>query len=158
MAIDSQPTRTRWSAKRSNHLPQADRDGGLLIGTAGGLCRLIDGRFTGFNSGEALSTSTILSLLEDLEGNVWIGTESGGINLLKDTKFTTYTVRNGLSNDLVKSIYEDHQGNTWIGTDGGGLNLLRNGKLNVYTTRTTIQQRCSVSLQRQHGKSLDRNA
>ena len=75
---------TRWSAKRSNHLPQADRDGGLLIGTAGGLCRLIDGRFTGFNAGEALSTSTILSLLEDLEGNVWIGTESGGINLLKD--------------------------------------------------------------------------
>jgi signal transduction histidine kinase/streptogramin lyase len=124
----------------------ADQDGGLLVGTAGGLCRFADGRFTGFNAGEALSTSTILSLLEDLEGNLWVGTESAGINLLKDTKFTTYTVRNGLSNDLVKSIYADREGKTWIGTDGGGLNLLKDGKLSVYTTRDGLSSNVVVAL------------
>ena len=123
-----------------------DREGGLLVGTAGGLCRFTDGRFTGFNARDALSTSTILSLLEDLEGNLWIGTESGGINILKDTKFTTLTVVNGLSNDLIKSIYEDDRGNTWIGTDGGGLNLLNDGKVSVYTTRDGLSSNVVLAL------------
>ncbi len=121
------------------------REGDLLIGTARGLCRFSNGGFTAFNSG-ALSTGTILSLLEDLEGNLWVGTESGGINILKDTKFTTYTVRNGLSHELIKSIYQDHRGGTWIGTDGGGLNLLKDGKVNVYTTRDGLSSNVVQSL------------
>ena len=123
----------------------AIQHGGLLIGTAGGLCRFTDGRFTSINAG-ALSTSTVLSLLEDREGNFWIGTESGGINLLKDTKFTTYTVKNGLSHDVVKSIQEDQQGNLWIGTDGGGLNLLKDGKLRVYSTRDGLSSNVVLAL------------
>ena len=112
-----------------------------LVGTANGLSRFKDNHFTGFNAAERLATSTILSLLEDREGNLWIGTESGGVNLLKDTKFTTYTVRNGLSSDLVKSIYEDQHGNIWIGTDGGGLNLLKDGKVHkLHHQRWPVQQ------------------
>src|ERR1700716_2382563 len=49
----------------------------------------------------------ILSIFQDREGSLWVGTESGGLNLLKDKKFTTYTTREGLGSDLVKSIYED---------------------------------------------------
>ena len=80
----------------------ADQEDNLLVGTANGLSRLKDNHFDVFNATERLATSTILCLLADREGNLWIGTESGGLNLLKDTKFTTYTVQNGLSSDLVK--------------------------------------------------------
>ena len=67
-----------------------------------------------FTSANGLSSNLVLSIFEDREGSMWVGTEAGGLNLLKSKKFNTYTTREGLPNDLVKAIYQDRQGGIWM--------------------------------------------
>jgi signal transduction histidine kinase/streptogramin lyase len=81
-----------------------------------------DHQLQAFNPGTALEAGRILAVLEDREGNLWVGTDSGGLHLLHDQKFTTYTTRDGLSGDFIRCVYQDPGGELWIGTDGAGLN------------------------------------
>jgi ligand-binding sensor domain-containing protein/signal transduction histidine kinase/DNA-binding NarL/FixJ family response regulator len=75
-----------------------------------------------------LSYSSVRSVFEDRNNNVWIGTYTGGINLINyfPEKFRLITkdqIRNGLSYNKVWGMCEDKSGNFWIGTDGGGINI-----------------------------------
>ncbi len=75
----------------------------------------------------SISINYILSLLEDSEGDLWIGTNGGGLNRFdRDLDaFTSFVSESddsrGLSSNFVNAIYEDSDGNLWIGT-GAGLN------------------------------------
>ncbi|HEU4872924.1 MAG TPA: two-component regulator propeller domain-containing protein [Pyrinomonadaceae bacterium] len=131
---------TRISALR------VDREGALWIATAGGLARMRHGRLETFTSTNGLSSNLVLSIFEDREGSMWVGTEAGGLNLLKSKKFNTYTTREGLPNDLVKAIYQDPQGGIWIGSNGGGLTLFKNGKFTTWTTREGLSSDVVLSL------------
>jgi signal transduction histidine kinase/streptogramin lyase len=77
----------------------------------------------------------VVSILEDRQGTMWIGTDGGGLNSIKNGKFSTYTTREELSSNMIRPISEDREGNLWIGTYGGGLNRMKNGKFTVYTTK-----------------------
>lgn len=131
---------TRISALR------VDREGALWIATAGGLARMRHGKMETFTSANGLSSNLVLSIFEDREGSIWVGTEAGGLNLLKSKKFNTYTTREGLPNDLVKAIYQDPQGGIWIGSNGGGLTLFKNGKFSTWTTRDGLSSDVVLSL------------
>ena len=131
---------TRISALR------VDREGALWIATAGGLARMRHGKMETFTSTNGLSSNLVLSIFEDREGSMWVGTEAGGLNLLKSKKFNTYTTREGLPNDLVKAIYQDPQGGIWIGSNGGGLTLFKNGKFSTWTTRDGLSSDVVLSL------------
>ena len=131
---------TRISALR------VDREGALWIATAGGLARMHRGKLETFTSANGLSSNLVLSIFEDREGSMWVGTEAGGLNLLKSKKFNTYTTRDGLPNDLVKAIYQDPQGGIWIGSNGGGLTLFKNGKFSTWTTRDGLSSDVVLSL------------
>ncbi len=123
-----------------------DRGGALWIATAGGLARLRNEQVETFTASDGLSSNLVLSVFEDREGSIWIGTEAGGLNLLKSKKFTTYTTKDGLPNDLVKAIYQDAQGGIWIGSNGGGLTLFKNGKFSTWTTRDGLSSDVVLSL------------
>lgn len=106
-----------------------------------------------FTTNNGLSHNAVLSLLQDRDGTIWIGT-SGGLNRLKDGKVEIYTTSNGLSHNSVSSLLQDHTGALWIGTNGGGLNRLQHGKFQVFTTRnglshnvvSTLLQDCQGTL------------
>ncbi|MCJ8322147.1 MAG: ATP-binding protein, partial [Colwellia sp.] len=72
----------------------------------------------------SLSDDNIMSLLEDSQGNLWVGT-GGGLNQFnpKTQQFTHYRNQagdvNSLSDDDVWSFIEDSQGDFWVGTRGG---------------------------------------
>ncbi len=69
-----------------------------------------------------------MSLFEDHEGALWVGTWTGGLNRLdrasgKITRFQHDPEDPGsLSNNFVRAILEDSRGRLWVGTDYG-LNL-----------------------------------
>ncbi|RPI71676.1 MAG: hypothetical protein EHM47_09705, partial [Ignavibacteriales bacterium] len=136
-----------------------DKKSAVWIGTfGGGLNRvikvqnkkIISGytfKFIHYKTGEknSISNNDIVSIYEDSQSNLWIGTFNGGLNMLnnsqkfvevEDAKFIKY-----YSNDspikihykTIMSIVEGTQGDIWLGTLGDGLikfNPITNSTLN----------------------------
>lgn len=77
----------------------------------------------------SLSNNRVWNILEDDNGDLWIGTNAG-LNKLntKTGSFSHYKYNpnnpNSLSNDIVWSSYMDKGGTLWLGTYNGGLNKL----------------------------------
>jgi ligand-binding sensor domain-containing protein len=70
----------------------------------------------------SLRRSHIISLYEDRQGNIWVGTSNGALSLYDRNKDAFIHIREaigdrpGLSQRSVTAIYEDRQNNLWIGT------------------------------------------
>ena len=70
---------------------------------------------------QGLTSSQILSLIQDRQENIWIGTLGGGVSKYDGNVLINYTEREGLAHNRVWAILEDEDGNLWFGTGGGGL-------------------------------------
>ncbi|HMI05811.1 MAG TPA: two-component regulator propeller domain-containing protein [Pedobacter sp.] len=65
---------------------------------------------------------TVRAIYDDLNGNLWIGTEGGGLLLFnrKSNRITArYTTENGLCNNSVLTILDDGKKNLWMSTYNG---------------------------------------
>lgn len=73
---------------------------------------------------DGLSQSSVMSILQDSEGYVWLGTESG-LNRYDGYKIREYRrergQEDGLASDYIWRIAEDGRGDLWLATMGGGL-------------------------------------
>lgn len=79
--------------------------------------------------GSDLITKIIISIIEDLNGKIWFGSQDGGIyiydpktreieNLINDD-----TNLASLSSNRITCIFRDRSGIMWVGTDGNGINI-----------------------------------
>ncbi len=103
--------------------------GFMWFGTLNGLNRYDGYNFKVYrhlsNDTTSLSDDRVISLLEDTNGNLLVGTITGGLNRLdvETEKFTCYKNDpenpNSLSHDRVNTIYRDSENITWIGTNNG---------------------------------------
>ncbi len=101
-----------------------DHDGNLWIGTSLGVNRIYNDHIATFSIENQLSFPAVLSLLEDTEQNLWIGTLGGGLNQLRDGAFTPYTTRQDLPGNETICLTQDRQGRYWIGTAGFGVAVI----------------------------------
>ncbi|CAN5439286.1 hypothetical protein BH09BAC5_BH09BAC5_03490 [soil metagenome] len=71
-----------------------------------------------------LLSSKILSVMEDNNGLLWIGTSDGGLTTLdrKTGKYEHHPELSTSDNNSVLSLFESSDGTIWIGTWGEGLN------------------------------------
>ncbi len=82
-----------------------------------------------FGEPDNISNNKVLSILEDKEGYIWVGTDGGGLNKFNpiDNNFVHYkndpNNSTSISGNVVKSLLVDHLGNLWVGTFNEGLNL-----------------------------------
>lgn len=58
-------------------------------------------------------------LLEDTDGNIWIGTWRNGLCRYDGAEFISFSNRDGLPGNDVKCIYQDKDKYIWIGTGNG---------------------------------------
>ena len=78
-------------------------------------------------SANTLSSSNILSLYPDRDGNLWVGTDNGVNKVVNTTKqFFAYQVKPAmpsvrLIDNTVTSILQDHTGSIWLGNHVKGL-------------------------------------
>ena len=72
-----------------------------------GLYGLRDGRLVQFTTQTGLASDDVLSVFEDREGSLWIGTFDGGLNRLKDQRIANYTIRDGLTDNKIWTVFED---------------------------------------------------
>lgn len=77
----------------------------------------------------SIRANVVLSIAEDEEGMIWIGTENGGLSLYNPDidRFVHYAHDDvdewSLSNNSIWSLYRDKKGNMWVGTFSGGINF-----------------------------------
>ncbi len=74
---------------------------------------------------QGLKSSHIWSLLEDRNGNIWMGTYSRGVCKYNGETYTYFGEEEGLTSNRVKSIIEDRSGNFWFASTNGA--FLYNG-------------------------------
>ncbi len=68
----------------------------------------------------------IISLAEDREGSLWLGTREGKIWQLREGKWLAPA--NFLQTNAITAIVPDPDGSIWVGTSGGGLYRLQTGR------------------------------
>lgn len=116
-----------------------DSNGNLWVGTNGNGLNKFDTSFfkltfsltdslykkfvTHYNTSNGLSHNIILSVCEDREGNMWVGTNGGGVNKLEKSPFVHLTEKNGLSSNNIWSIVIDKNDMLWFGTNDNGVNV-----------------------------------
>ncbi|MDQ3192814.1 MAG: hypothetical protein M3Q58_14560 [Bacteroidota bacterium] len=108
-----------------------DKAGNIWVGTnGGGLNKIIQHSsdsisFDHYKSNDksqgTLNNNIILSLYEDNEGIIWIGTYGGGLNKFDPSSelFTSYTEENGLSNNAIYGVLSDKNQNLWMSSNKG---------------------------------------
>ena len=105
----------------------------LLIGTHQGAYKLVNGTFQLLH--KQLANERIISLLQDSEHNIWLGTNDHGIFKLNKNKLEQLDENNGLPNNRISSLYQDKEQSIWVGTSNG---LFRLGEA-PFITLTTKQ-------------------
>lgn len=82
-------------------------------------------RFKAFSTHEGLSQSSVLSITQDAQGFIWMGTKDG-LNRYDGYNFITFKNQSdnqhSISNNEIIYLTADQKGNLFVGTRGGGLN------------------------------------
>lgn len=129
----------------------AASDGTLWVGIFSkgrglGLQRMIGGSLRPFIApGLTGETVEVLTLLEDRDRNMWVGTGDQGIYRIHGDKIDQFRESDGLSGNFVLKSFEDQEGNLWVATTKG-LDLFRDVRVSSFTTREGISSDAVVSV------------
>lgn len=124
-----------------------DSRGNIWVGTTGGGATRITPRpssnrldaldlavVKNYNTRQGLNYFNVKAILEDREGNIWIGTDVG-LNQYRGERFQLFDKQDGLNNDIVWATLVDSKGNVWLGTNDGLT------KLSFYTVPGTEERK-----------------
>lgn len=130
------------SALVGNNAVNAFADDGVhtvWVGTSDGLVEIdteqrSERRYTSTSDGPLrLADDSVMALLNDRDGALWIGTMTGGLQRFDRQRSSVTSYRFAASDatslpaDGVMCLYEDRDGNVWVGTFGGGIVSIARG-------------------------------
>lgn len=100
-----------------------------------------------------LSSNEISKIVEDDQGNIWLGTYGKGIDVVesRSSRIRRYKAdgrAGSLSHDAVIDLYKDLEGRIWVGTMSGGLNLFNNSTKSFTVFKRTGKNSISDNLVR----------
>lgn len=100
-----------WEAGEKNGLVIHQPDGDHLI------CTIEEG----------LSNNAILSIGQDREGNVWLGSDGGGIARVRPRSVIAHADRSQLPQQVINSVAQIDRDKLLVGTHGGGVMIFEDG-------------------------------
>jgi ligand-binding sensor domain-containing protein/DNA-binding response OmpR family regulator len=86
------------------------------------------GTYKHYTQNTGLSSNTVRTVSEGVDGNIWIGTKTG-LNILHPITsaiqkyFSIAQEPHSLSKNSIRSIIQDNEGNVWLGTYNGGVSV-----------------------------------
>lgn len=125
-----------------------DSEGAVWFGTGGGnlFKRTIKGNYEKINI-EAHIQDVIMSICEDDNQNIWLGTRSGVARINKMThKMSVFTEEDGLGGNSVTKIVKDKNGILWFAVLGGSLTSYDGKNFKVYTEKEGMNHKVVISL------------
>ena len=105
--------------QKINTLLARRRTSELWIGTDAGIAIWNGSTITQAGVPAGLDQLRVLSMLEDRDGNLWIGTASNGVFRVDPRGRMTRAADAAHQRETVAALYEDRDGNLWIGTNSG---------------------------------------
>lgn len=112
-----------------------DRSGQLWMASGGleGISRLAGGRIEKLDKSAGLMSNDVRQLLQDRDGDIWIGTIAG-LQRLHVGTFTSFSEQDGLApgRNQFDAIFEDARGEIWAGTLQEGIAGLRGDRWTVF--------------------------
>lgn len=140
-----------------------DQHTNLIVGTRGAGVFMLNagGHWQNISTNQGLSSVYVLSLCEDDEGNLWVGTDGGGLNRIKRKLFNTPSA---LSPKDAQSLSPDADGGFWTAFNAAGISHLdENGSAqnfgigqasNAWTVLVTRQQQIFAGTRGLHDEGL----
>ncbi|KHA59047.1 diguanylate cyclase [Vibrio variabilis] len=121
----------------------ADDSGDYWFGTINnGVYRLSNNTLTHFNERSGLLNNRVLSLFQDRERSIWIGT-NGGLTRLHKAPFTVWDQHRGLAGDYVRTVLALDSGDIIAGTSRG-LSVIRNREIRNVQTDSNNNELLSI--------------
>ncbi|MFK7974534.1 MAG: two-component regulator propeller domain-containing protein [Halioglobus sp.] len=125
-------------------------DGATWFGTSVGLMRReADGEISEVLGAASLGDASVMNLLNDQQGQLWIGTMSGGLSVLrKDGTLNRFRAQThaALGANGIMSLFQDSVGRIWIGTFEGGVTVYDPKDESLYRYHTAALE--SIQLDR----------
>jgi ligand-binding sensor domain-containing protein/signal transduction histidine kinase len=137
-ALHEDRSRRLWIGMLGGPLGARYRDGGLYMKNGG--------HFDVISAPTPLPSISVMAILEDRDGNLWLGTAGGGILRFRDGRFERFLLADTPADDMVYALAEDREGSLWIGTQPGGLHRLRNSNFVTYGKRDGLTDEVIESL------------
>lgn len=81
-----------------------------------------------------LEKNIVNDILEDEEGNLWIGSSNGLVKVATNNHWQIFTEKNGLPSANISCLFQDREKNIWIGTALGIAKLVTKNNIRVFTT------------------------
>lgn len=130
------------------------RDGNIWAGTNRGIYGInpVTRKAMAFGNHpllKELNNKLVISLFEDKEGRVWIGTHGTGIYCYDPmrNKLVNLTSKDGLPGDIIYSFAQDNNGVLYAGTAHGFVVIDGQGKIQLYNQKSGLgYERCEALL------------
>ena len=121
------PTQLRQRTWTNTWLEMAD--GRIAVSTYDEGLQFIhpSGAVQRLDANHGLPTNYITSMVEDREGNLWIGVGDRGLCRLRPSAVEMVGPTGGWGNWAVQTVIAARDGSVWAGTEGAGIFRLRNG-------------------------------
>jgi ligand-binding sensor domain-containing protein/AraC-like DNA-binding protein len=135
-----------------------NRQGHLLFGSReNGVFIYRDGKFSPYPIA-GLASRLIITMYEDQDGDLWVGTNDGLFRLTGKTGETgseieRYSVSHGLTHNYITTIHQDSEKNLWVGTHKG-LNRLKKREAGPLVFESLLRPFCISCLFEDREKSL----
>jgi signal transduction histidine kinase len=112
-------------------VPEGDR--GLWVGTDDGAVRWDGSKLTTAAVPAYLNHFQALAMVEDGDGNLWLGTNARGLLRLNSAGLATMPEHEGMTPEAITALFEDREGNLWIGR-ANSIERLRDSPFVSYST------------------------
>ena len=110
-------------------------DGSIWFVSKNGVSKLLEGVIKNFEKKDGLHDNNIKAIIEDEEGNLFLGSDGGGIVKFTNENFISYTEDDGIGSNVVMSVLEDSNSNIWVSTYGNGVGVFTSKGFKLFTTK-----------------------